>query len=111
MKKAIDSFYKTYPEYQIPDKWKELDTWHKRGYGFLGGTIFYFAKSPEEMYYVTFIGDTTNQENSKSSELAIRAISKGSPKWLSEDDVNNKEKKRIENRFRAEIVSKLEKLY
>ena len=109
LKKAMDSLYSTFPEYQIPDKWKKFDTWRERGYGFLDGTIFYFAKGPEEMYYVTFIGDSTEQAHSKITEIAVRAVSRGSAKWILEEDTNKKEKQRVENRFRVEILSKLEK--
>ena len=54
---AIENLYTQNPEFVIPDNLKHLDDWKKRGYGFLDSRIFYFKSSPEEMYYVTFVGD------------------------------------------------------
>jgi len=107
---AIDSIYKNYPYYKIPEKWKKFDTWAERGYDFLDSRIFYFKDSPEEMYYVTFRGDKTTSANGPIS-IAIRAVSKGKGKWLMQDDFSEKEIERIESRFEAEILSKIKYTY
>ncbi len=107
---AIDSLYKNFPEYKIPEKWKELNDWQDRGYGFLDSRIFYFKSTPEEMYYVSFIDmedDSTKQDVQLQTSLSIRAVSKGEKKWWLHKELNAKEQKRIENRFKKEIISKL----
>ena len=103
LRTGIDSLYKLHPEYNIPEKWEDFDSWSERGYDFLEGHILYFSSSPEEMYYVTILeGDETR--------IAIRAVNTGSPRWLLEEDFSSTEKERIEKRFDFEIISKLEKL-
>ena len=107
---AIDTVYKNYPDYEIPQKWKKFDTWNERGYDFLNSRIFYFKESPEEMYYVTFRGDKTTLPNRPVS-IAIRAVSNGKGKWLMQDDFSEKEIERIESRFKLEILSKIKYPY
>ena len=60
------------------------------------------------MYYVTFIGDSTALASTTKIGIGIRALNKGSYKWLLNDDLDSKEKERIEKRFDDEIISKLE---
>ena len=103
----IDSFYLKHSEYRIPNKWKNFDDWDKRGYDFLDGRIFYFLKPPEEMYYVTFVGDSAFQSSNSPINMSIRGISKGHPKWLLNEDLTEVEIKRINERFRVEILSKI----
>src|SRR5258708_33537125 len=55
---AMDSLYIIHPEYKIPREWETYNSWHQRGYDFLESRIFYFKSFPEEMYYMTFIGDS-----------------------------------------------------
>jgi hypothetical protein len=107
---SIDSIYKLFPNYKIPDHWKRYDTWSERGYDFLDSRIFYFKSEPEEMYYVTFIGDSLDQKNPHYTAIAIRSYMKGNNlgPWLNESDTGEEEKKRIESRFRTEIASKIE---
>jgi len=107
---SIDTLYKNHPEYKIPDKWNPFDDWKERGYNFLDSRIFYFKSEPEEMYYVTFLGDQNDsiQVNSQSTRISIRAINKGTGHWQLENETSNSEKERINNRFENEIVSKLE---
>lgn len=107
---AIDTIFKNYPNYKIPEKWKYLDSWDERGYGFLDSRIFYFKDSPEEMYYVTFRGGKTASLNTLAS-ISIRAVSSGKGKWLVQDDLNDKECERIELRFESEILSKIKYNY
>lgn len=98
---ALDSL----EEYKIPDKWIEKDNWSKRGYDFLESRIFYLQNEPEEMYYVTYRG------NSKVMVMSIRAVfDKNHVRWLLEEDFFNAEKERIESRFDKEIIAKLEKI-
>jgi hypothetical protein len=108
LNKAFDSLYATYPEYNIPEKWKQFDDWKERGYDFLDSRLIYFKEVPEEMYYVSFIGDPTSQSNLHMCRIAIRAVCKGRGRWLLVNDFNRKEKDRIENRFDTEIIDKLE---
>jgi len=107
---AIDGLFSKYPEYRIPDKWKPYDTWKQRGYDFLNSRIFYFKSGPEEMYYVTFLGDSNDstQINNYNTSISIRAINNGVAHWKLEDETNSSDKKRIESRFEQEIISKLE---
>jgi hypothetical protein len=109
---AIDRLYKEYPEYKIPEKWKKYDSWQKRNYGFLDTRIFYLKNNPEEMYYISFIGDGNDsiQIDKNSISIAIRSVfMKKNMSWLHEKDFNESEKRRIENRLTIDIISKLEK--
>jgi hypothetical protein len=107
---AIDSLYKIHPEYSIPQKWEKQNDWSERGYDFLESRIFYFKSSPEEMYYVTFIGDSATLANPSNVNIGIRSVFKENThkQWLLSDDLNSPEKERIENRFDSEIIPKLE---
>ncbi|WPO77077.1 hypothetical protein [Flavobacterium sp. KACC 22761] len=111
IEKAIDTLFNKNAELEIPEKWKEYDNWKKRGYDFLDTRIFYFQSEPEEMYYVSFVTDgNEKQDENGPTILAIRSIfTKRHNKWLKEEDFSVDEKERIENRFDAEIISKLEK--
>lgn len=108
--RAIDTFYSKNPEYQIPKKWEPFDDWKERGYSFLDSRIFYFKIAPEEMYYVSFIGDAndTTQLSNSSTSLSIRAINNGKGHWTLENEINSSEKTRIEERFDKEIISKIQ---
>jgi hypothetical protein len=107
---AMDSLYVEHPEYNIPTRWKTFDNWSDRGYGFLESRIFYFKSPPEEMYYVTLVGDSTVLADSTNVTIAIRSVFNGiTNRWLLNDDVDVKEKARIESRFDKEIISKLER--
>jgi predicted small secreted protein len=110
LKIAIDSLHNIYPEYKIPKKWEGLNNWSRKGYyDFLVGRIFYFKSSPEEMYYVTFIGDSF--EDTTKICIGIRSVFRESTyKWANDDSLVDKEKERIVKRFDNEIVSKLEKI-
>ncbi|MGF7073846.1 hypothetical protein [Mucilaginibacter sp. 3215] len=110
LEKAIDSLYAKHPEYKIPGKWKAFDGWSKAGYDFLESKIFYFKSPPEEMYYVTFIGDSAMLANPRKVGIGLRAIYNGDAhgKWLLESELNSEEKERINTRFANEIITKLE---
>lgn len=108
LNQAIDTLNLRNPEYKLPDKWKERDNWSRRGYGFLESNIFYLKGDPEEMYYVTFIGDSTMLADPKKISIAVRAVYNGGKRWLLENDLDKQEKERIEVRFDKEIISKLE---
>ena len=111
IEKAIDTLFLKNPELEIPEKWKEYDTWKKRGFGFLDTRIFYFQSEPEEMYYVSFVSDgNEKQDKNGPTILAVRSVfTKRHNNWLKEEDFGDDEKKRIEKRFEAEIISKLER--
>ena len=110
LERTIDTLYSINPDLKIPDKWKDLDNWSEQGYDFLESRIFYFKNEPEEMYYVTFIGDSTMLANLNEVTIAIRAVNIGNGTWKLEEDFNQAEKNRIQRRFDAEVTSKLKKL-
>jgi hypothetical protein len=103
---AIDSIYKAYPEYQIPEKWKSRDTWDAKGFDFLDSRIFYFGSAPEEMYYVTFIGDEETA-NPFRTELSIRAVDFGRKDWVYVKNIPVDDHARIRERFKIEIDQKI----
>ena len=109
---AMDSLFSEYPEYRIPAKFSKYDRWSKAGYDFLESRIFYFKSDPEEMYYITFVGDSVTLADTSKVTIAIRAVFNEKnikeKLWLTADDLNSKEKERIENRFDNEIVLKLQ---
>jgi hypothetical protein len=109
LESAIDSLYTEYPDYKIPPKWTIYNDWSSRGYDFLESRIFYFASSPEEMYYVTFYGDKATLADTTKVGFGISAVNKGDYRWLLEKDLDSKEENRIEQRFKDEIVRKLER--
>lgn len=107
---AFDSLYSNYPEYRIPDKYQDYNSWSKRGYDFLDSRIFYFSQSPEEMYYISFVGDEESFKDTTHIDIAIRSVFIGSKrKWLKQEDFTKEEESRIQTRFKIEIISKLEK--
>lgn len=106
---AIDSLYSKYPEYKIPAKWDEYNNWSKRGYDFLESRIFYFKEAPEEMYYVTFVGEEETLKDTTHIDIAISSVfTDRKMKWI-EKDFSKEEENRIQERFKTEIISKLEK--
>jgi hypothetical protein len=109
MEKAVDSVFLNYPEYRIPEKWEELDSWSERGFGFLESEIFYFGNEPEEMYYVTYVGDKKMLSDPGNVRIGIRSINKGDVRWISYQNLDQVERERIISRFNKEVVSKIEK--
>jgi hypothetical protein len=106
---ALHKIYLDHPEYKIPQKWKEFDNWSQRGFDFLESRIFYIKDHPEEMYYISFVGDSTMLADPKQVIIAIRAVHQDSvDSWKLEEDFENNERERIERRFDREIISKLE---
>lgn len=107
---AIDSLYSKNPEYKIPSKWEEHNNWSKRGYDFLESRMFYFKEKPEEMYYVTFVGEEETLKDTTHIDIAIRSVFVGRKMdWLKQEDFSKEEENRIQTRFKTEIISKLEK--
>lgn len=110
LENSIDSLYFNYPEYKIPDKYQEFNNWAKRGYDFLDSRIFYFSQSPEEMYYISFVGDEQTFKDTTHIDIAIRSVFEDKKmKWLKQEDFSKEEETRIQERFKKEIISKLEK--
>jgi hypothetical protein len=107
---AFNNLYSEYPEYKIPSEWQEYNNWSKRGYNFLESHICYFKEKPDEMYYITFIGDEETFKDTTHIDIAIRSVFIGSKrKWLKQEDFTKEEENRIQTRFKTEIISKLEK--
>ena len=107
LERAMDSLFRVNPQYKIPAKWQGRDSWSDRGFGFLNSRIFYFSQDPEEMYYVTFIGDE-NMDKLNTATIAIRAVDSSTENWLTCDELNEHRQKEITNRFQTEIITKLE---
>lgn len=106
LRSDIDSLFYKNPQYKLPEKWEDLDDWSKRGLGFLNGKFFYFNSVPEEMYYVTI--DSSSINGPRKATMFIRSVNMGY-RWFNYADMDDKEKKRIEERFDNEIVLKLNK--
>jgi hypothetical protein len=109
---GIDSLFSQYPQYRMPNDtaWKTYDDWSARGYDFLESRIFFFNNSPQELYYVSFVGDSTDFADTSKVSISVRAVTSISSGWRLEKDVSSRESDRIEDRFRKEIGEKLEKL-
>jgi len=103
---GIDILFVAHSEYKIPQKWNELNDWSQTGHDFLKSWIFYFQSLPEEMYYVTVVTNPANSIEPKTT-IAIRSVNMGY-RWFNYDNVNEMERKRIQERFDKEIISKLE---
>ena len=109
LEQALDALYSDYPDYRVPNKYKDFNNWSKSGYDFLDTRIFYFSQTPEEMYYVSFVGDEEIFKDTTHVDIAIRAVFvENKRKWLKEEDFNEEEKNRIQARFKTEIIAKLE---
>jgi len=94
-------------EYKVPGKWIEEDSSEIKSYFFLISTTFYLSDNPEEMYFVTLIGDSTMLADSSKTIIAIRSVYNDGA-WLRYSDERPAEQVRIEKRFDKEIISKLE---
>ena len=105
---AISQLYDQNVEYKVPSKWIEEDSSEIKSYFYLPSTTFYFKENPEEMYFVTFIGDDKMLVDSSKTIIAIRSVNYGGGKWFRYDDESPAEQVRIEKRFDKEIISKLE---
>lgn len=107
---AIDSLYSNYPEYKMPDKYQEFNKWDYWGANSLDTHTFYFSQSPEEMYYISFIGEEETLKDTTHIDIAIRSVFEDKKmKWLKQEDFSKEEEIRIQERFKKEIISKLEK--
>lgn len=107
---AFDSLYSNHPEYKIPDKLQEFNKWDYWGANSLDAKTFYFSQSPEEMYYISFVGDEQALKDTTHIDIAIRSVFVGNKrKWIKQEDFTKEEENRIQARFKAEIISKIEK--
>lgn len=109
LKKAIDSLYKIEPKYYKIKKWKDKAEYWVENYSYLRIVIFYFDGLPEEMYYVTFVDPGTGQ-NQNYSRLAIRGVENGEGHWKQYEEFSESEQNRIAQRFKREIITKLERI-
>jgi hypothetical protein len=90
-------------EKQIPDKWKETAASIEHTYEFLADdvTCLYLNDNPEEMYFVSYQG------NSKFTVISVRSVFRHG-RWSVKGDLDNEEIDRIETRFDNEIIKKIE---
>lgn len=96
------SVFDSIPERQIPDKWIENAMSIRHTYEFMReNTCVYLKGYPEEMYFVSYNG------NSKFSVISIRSVYMQN-RWFTQKDLDDSERERIENRFDAEIINKIE---
>ena len=95
--------------YRIPEKWNEANDWTARGYDFLDTRIFYFKSNPEEMYYVSFMGDSVDWKVNQYCIISVRSVYNEKDGWRLENNCPFYEDNRIEKRFDEEIIAKLEK--
>ncbi|WP_183575460.1 hypothetical protein HDF18_16185 [Mucilaginibacter sp. X5P1] len=107
LESALDSLYKNYPEYKMPATWAKYKSSIVRESPFTEDKFFYFKSNPEELYYVVLINDSVMTDDSARTRLAIRAVNRGSDKWILESGLDNDEEEAVIKRFDDEIVSKL----
>ncbi len=106
---AIDSLIDEHQEYKIPEKWVGLYNWKEEN-DFEYSHIFYLQAKPEEMYYVSFVGNQKDSvQNSKAATIVIKMVCDGS-EWQNGKNISRSEKARIEKRFDKEVIAKLEQL-
>jgi len=97
------SVFDSLSERQIPDKWKDGAMSIEHTYEFMReNTCIYLKAYPEEMYFVSYNG------NSKFSAISIRSVYTRN-RWFTQKDLDDSERERIENRFDEEIIKKIEK--
>ena len=107
---AIDNIYSKYPEYKIPNKYQDYNKWDYWGANSLDTHTFYFRESPEEIYYISFIGEEETLKDTTHIDIAIRSVFVGRKmKWLKQENFSKEEESRIQTRFKTEIIAKLEK--
>ncbi|MBB6498156.1 hypothetical protein [Pedobacter cryoconitis] len=107
---SINSIYKEYPKYKVPEKWKyESEYWIRDGFEVSKIMFFYFDSNPEEMYFVSFL-EPGLVKNPEYARLAIRSIFTEKTGWKEIKKYSDSEKLRIEGRFEQEIIPKLERL-
>jgi hypothetical protein len=90
-------------EKKIPDEWKETAASIEQTYEFLNDdvTCVYLSGDPEEMYFVSYQG------NSKFTVICIRSVFKHG-KWSVRGDLDDEEISRIDTRFDNEIIQEIE---
>jgi hypothetical protein len=90
-------------EKQVPDKWKETAASIEHTYEFLADdvTCLYLDDNPEEMYFVSYQG------NSKFTVISVRSVFRNG-RWFAKGDLDDEEIDRIETRFDNEIIKKIE---
>jgi len=106
---AIDSLYKNYPEYKMPASWEKYKNSIIKASPspYTEDKFFYFKSSPEEVYYVVLVNDSLMTDDSARTRLAIRAVNRGSDKWILESGLDNDAEEAVIKRFDDEIVTKL----
>lgn len=105
--RAIDSLFDEHREYKIPEKWVGQYNWKEEN-DFEYSHIFYLQAKPEEMYYVSFVGNQKDSvQNSIAATIVIKMVCDGS-EWQNGKNISRSENTRIEKRFDDEIITKLE---
>lgn len=102
----VDSFYVSYPQYQVPDSIKQNNSFQSLDYDHLSLSKFYFSTEPIEVYYIQWSGPGcvnirfTYDPKSESSSGVFRGDS--------DDKIKETEIERIKSRFEREVIPKLE---
>jgi len=105
---AIDTLYAQHPEYKTPAGWEKYKQPILSSSPYIENKFFYLKDSSQALYCVTLVDDSAMSRDSAHSVIVIRAINKGSDKWLREEDATDKEQQKIANHFNKQIIAKLE---
>lgn len=114
--KDMDSYlkicYHQYPQFKVPVEKQYLeDTWKEPGYNELKGIFFYLKDEPMKLYYVTYIDAGYGANYPEYARIALRAVYKeGNDRWYIKDEMSDKEQHAIDEIFKKEIVSRLERV-
>lgn len=108
LERAIDTLFAQHPEYKVPAQWEQYKNLKVRPADYVENKYFYLKSDTPEMYYVVLINNLKMRGDSSHTGLAIRAVNRGSDKWIREPDLDYKDEKRIARRFDTEIISKLQ---
>ena len=108
-------FENGYPSYQAPSKWSDSINYWNQVFGFVDCKYIYFNQNPEELYFVTLIGDskdTTSLNQTlfyQQTLLGVRASFDSINGWRTENDFTENETNRITRRFKTKIIPKIKK--
>jgi hypothetical protein len=97
------SAFEAINESNLPDKWKKTSSNIQQNYEFMSTICIYFRESPEEMYFLSYNG------NSKVTKISVRSVYDGKI-WRTQNKCTDEENSRINNRFQQIIIKKLKNI-